>query len=254
MLQLIDSFIPRKEDKSNNPIKKRHGYMTTCRHDPFALAGVWSSRHFATYALNFRLQKPASTQNPCFSLNSSPANYFSSAAALLDSTVESQCRLLAETLDSARSYRKSVFLCGNGGSSANANHWANDLLYGANKTGLGGIRAHSLSANTAVITCLANDTGYENIFSTQLDVLASPGDVLIALSGSGNSANIISALEKANAIGLETWCVVGFDGGKALQVASHAIHFRIDNMQLAEDLQMMVCHVVTLALTHPRHA
>ncbi len=227
--------------------------MTTCRHDPFALAGVWSSRHFATYALNSRRRKPASPREPRFPLNTSPANYFANATALLDSTVESQCKLLAETLDTAREQKKSVFLCGNGGSSANANHWANDLLYGANQTGLGGIRAHSLSANTSVITCLANDTGYENIFSTQLDVLASPGDVLIALSGSGNSANISSALEKANSMGLETWCVVGFDGGKALQVASHAIHFRIDNMQLAEDLQMMVCHVVTLALTQPRH-
>lgn len=227
--------------------------MTTCRYDPFALAGVWSSRHFAAYALDSRRRKQASSQNPCFSLNSSPANYFAKAAALLDPIVESQCRRLAEALDTARSNKKSVFLCGNGGSAANANHWANDLLYGANQTGLGGIRAHSLSANTSVITCLANDTGYENIFSTQLDVLASPGDVLIALSGSGNSTNIISALEKANCMGLETWCVVGFDGGKALQLASHAIHFRIDNMQLAEDLQMMVCHSVTLALTQPRH-
>ncbi len=187
-------------------------------------------------------------------MNISPAKYLGNALAVCDSKVESQCHLLASNLDGARSRKASVFLCGNGGSASNANHWANDLLYGAGHTGLGGIRAHSLSANTAVTSCLANDTGYENIFSAQLEVLASPRDILITLSGSGNSSNIIRALEKANALGLETWCIVGFDGGKAIGLAQHAIHFRIDNMQLAEDLQMMVCHLVTLALTTPRNA
>ena len=111
------------------------------------------------------------------------------------------CKQLAASLNAGRERKASVFLCGNGGSAANANHWANDLIYGAGKTGRGGIRAHSLAANTSVIMCLANDTGYENVFSGQLCVLASPGDILIALSGSGNSPNIIRALEEANLLG-----------------------------------------------------
>ena len=96
-------------------------------------------------------------------------------------------RKLALQIDKVRTNKARVFLCGNGGSAANANHWANDLIYGAAKGGRGGVRAHSLSANTSVLMCLANDTGYENIFSGQLEVLASPCDILVALSGSGNS-------------------------------------------------------------------
>ena len=159
-------------------------------------------------------------------------------------------RLIA-TLESARSRGSQVFIFGNGGSAANANHWANDLIYGAGKNGRGGVRAHSLAANVSVITCLANDTGYENIFSTQLRVLASPGDVAIALSGSGNSPNILRALEESKKLGVETWALVGFDGGQALKLADNILHFAVHDMQIAEDLQMLVCHQATKALSDP---
>ena len=158
---------------------------------------------------------------------------------------------LVAALDSARSRGSQVFLFGNGGSAANAIQGANDLIYGAGKNGSGGVRAHSLAANVSVITCLANDTGYENIFSTQLRVLASPGDIAIALSGSGNSPNILRALEECKKLGVETWALVGFDGGQALQLADNALHFPVDDMQVAEDLQMLVCHQVTKALSDP---
>ena len=157
-------------------------------------------------------------------------------------------RLLTAQIDKIRSEKGRVFLCGNGGSAANANHWANDLIYGAAKGGRGGVRAYSLSANTSVLMCLANDTGYENIFSGQLEVLASPGDILVALSGSGNSPNILRSLEAGNNLGMQTWALVGFDGGKALEIARHAIHFPVHDMQIAEDLQMVVCHILTKEL------
>jgi len=160
----------------------------------------------------------------------------------------SATRKLASQLEAARLRKSHVFICGNGGSAANANHWANDLIYGAGKGGGGGVRAHSLSANTSVLMCLANDTGYDNIFSGQLEVLASPGDILIVLSGSGNSPNILRAIEVGNRIGLETWAIVGFDGGKALALAKHAIHFPIHDMQIAEDLQTITCHLATQQL------
>ncbi len=158
---------------------------------------------------------------------------------------------LVAALDSARSRGSQVFLFGNGGSAANANHWANDLIYGAGKNGRGGVRSHSLAANISVITCLANDTGYENIFSTQLRVLASPGDIAIALSGSGNSPNILRALEECKKLGVETWALVGFDGGLALKLADNVLHFPIEDMQVAEDLQMLICHQATKALSDP---
>lgn len=184
-------------------------------------------------------------------MNFPASEYVAQMAIAFSKSEVDHCNRLAESLNKARERKSSVFLCGNGGSAANANHWANDLIYGAGKTGRGGVRAHSLAANTSVIMCLGNDTGYENVFSGQIRVLASSGDILIALSGSGNSPNIIRALETANALGLETWAIVGYDGGKALQLAQKSIHFSVNDMQIAEDLQMVACHEVTKILARP---
>jgi D-sedoheptulose 7-phosphate isomerase len=95
----------------------------------------------------------------------------------------------------------------------------------------------------ALVTCLANDTGYDNIFSGQLRVLGNAGDVLIAFSGSGNSPNILRALETARAMEIETFAVLGYAGGKAKSLADTAIHFAVDDMQVAEDLQLTVGHM-----------
>jgi len=137
-----------------------------------------------------------------------------------------------------------VFLCGNGGSAGNAIHLANDFLYGtAKKTG-GGLKAIALSANAAVVTCLANDVGYDSIFSEQLAVHAEKGDLLIVLSGSGNSGNIVRVLEQAKVMGVQSYAILGFTGGKSKQLADVAIHFPVDDMQIAEDLQLIAGHMV----------
>lgn len=140
--------------------------------------------------------------------------------------------------------RKQVFLCGNGGSAGNAVHMANDFLYGISKTYGSGLRVNALSANTAVLTCLANDCGYDQIFSMQLAVQANQGDVLIALSGSGNSPNIVKALEQARKSGVKSYAVLGYSGGKAKALADVAIHFAVDDMQIAEDMQLIVGHML----------
>jgi D-sedoheptulose 7-phosphate isomerase len=150
---------------------------------------------------------------------------------------------LAQALQCARQEKKQVFLCGNGGSAANAMHIANDLIYGISKD-TNGICAHALSANQAVMTCLANDVSYDEIFSLQLGVHGKPGDILIALSGSGNSMNIVKALEKAKEIGMKTFAILGYSGGKCLNTADIAIHFRVDDMQISEDLQLVVGHMI----------
>jgi D-sedoheptulose 7-phosphate isomerase len=139
---------------------------------------------------------------------------------------------------------RQVFLAGNGGSGGNANHLANDFLYPLSKTKGSGIRVHSLSANPAAISCLANDEGYDQIFSMQLAVMAREGDVLIVLSGSGNSLNILAALEEAKAIGMTSYAILGFAGGKAKALADIPIHFRVNDMQIAEDAQMIVGHML----------
>lgn len=138
---------------------------------------------------------------------------------------------------------KTVYLCGNGGSAANALHIATDLLYGAGLTSGGGLRVEALSANPAVLTCLANDAGYDSIFAEQIRIKANAGDVLIVLSGSGNSPNVVKALEIGNAMGVHTFAILGYTGGLCKKVAQHPIHFEIDDMQIVEDLQLIIGHM-----------
>lgn len=109
---------------------------------------------------------------------------------------------------------RQVFLCGNGGSAGNAIHLANDFLYGISKTLGSGLKVSALPANASVLTCLANDVGYDSIFSMQLAVQARREDLLIALSGSGNSPNIVKALEQANVMGMRSFAILGYSGAK----------------------------------------
>jgi len=140
--------------------------------------------------------------------------------------------------------RRQLFIFGNGGSAGNAIHLANDFMYGISKRMGSGIRMHALPANQAMITCLGNDVGYENIFSHQLAVLGQSGDLLIALSGSGNSTNILNALSQAKNQGLTSFAILGFDGGKAKDVCDHPIHVPVHDMQLAEDSQLIIGHMI----------
>jgi D-sedoheptulose 7-phosphate isomerase len=171
------------------------------------------------------------------------AAYQKSLESALHSHDWRNVELLARTLQHCWKEGRGVFLCGNGGSAANAIHLANDLLYGVDKIAGRGLRVHALPANAAVMTCLANDVGYDAVFSQQLEVHARAGDVLIVFSGSGNSPNIVKALEKARELGMNSFAVLGFSGGKCLTLADHPIYFPVHDMQVAEDLQMMVGHM-----------
>lgn len=154
---------------------------------------------------------------------------------------------LAEDLRSAWVEGRHVYICGNGGSAANAIHIANDLHYGIGACGPGpslpGLRVEALPANAGIITCLANDTGYANIYAHQLQVKGRPGDLLIVLSGSGNSANVVRALETALALGMKTFAILAYSGGRCRELATVPIHFEIDDMQIAEDTQLVVGHL-----------
>lgn len=151
---------------------------------------------------------------------------------------------LAEDIRSVWQRNGQVFLCGNGGSAANALHLSNDLVFGASPFNEKGIKAHALSSNLSVITCIANDISYEDIFAYQLGVLGNAGDLLIVMSGSGNSPNIIKAIEKAKKMNIKTYGIFGYSGGKGLHLVDIAIHFPIDDMQIAEDCQQIVGHMV----------
>ena len=137
-----------------------------------------------------------------------------------------------------------VFLCGKGGSAGNAVHLANDFLYGVSShVEAPGLRVEALSANSAVLTCLANDIGYDEVFAEQIRVKGNSGDILIVLSGSGNSENVVKALDTAKGRGVKTFAILGYSGGKCLSSADVAIHFPVDDMQIAEDLQLIVGHM-----------
>jgi D-sedoheptulose 7-phosphate isomerase len=172
------------------------------------------------------------------------ASYFETLSTVWRDHDWTNVSLLADALRECWRENRQVFLCGNGGSAANAIHLANDYLYGVDKKTGHGLRVTALPANAAVLTCLANDIAYEDVFAQQLEVLGAPGDILIALSGSGNSPNIVKALQKAHELKIQTFAILGFAGGRALELADHPIHFPVDDMQVSEDLQMMVGHMM----------
>ena len=163
---------------------------------------------------------------------------------VLASSDWSSVNFLAQDMLRCWQKKRQVFFCGNGGSAGNAVHLANDFLYGiAKKTG-GGLKVQALSANSAVMTCLANDIGYESIFSEQLAVQAQAGDLLIALSGSGNSPNIVRVIEQAKAMNVKSYAILGFTGGKCKELVDVPIHFPVSDMQIAEDMQLIVGHMM----------
>jgi D-sedoheptulose 7-phosphate isomerase len=169
--------------------------------------------------------------------------YSEKLSLALQTDVSKQVQSLADALLSAWKTGNTVFICGNGGSAGNAIHLANDFNYGIDKTNGVGLRVDALPANQSIITCIANDEGYEYIYSQQLKVRGKDGDVLIVLSGSGNSPNVVKALEIGNEKKMKTFAILGFSGGKCKDIAQVPIHFPIDDMQISEDLQTIVGHM-----------
>ena len=170
--------------------------------------------------------------------------YSKKLQAILEKSDWSVIEELASDMQKCWKDGRRVFLCGNGGSAGNAIHLANDFLYGVAKRTGGGLRVLALSDNPSVITCLANDLSYDHIFSEQLAVQAEKGDLLIALSGSGNSPNILLAIEQAKKMQVKSFAILGFLGGKCKELVDVPIHFPVDDMQISEDLQLIVGHML----------
>jgi D-sedoheptulose 7-phosphate isomerase len=162
--------------------------------------------------------------------------------------------LLAIELEKAWRDGRRVFICGNGGSAANAIHWANDFLYPIAKSGGKGMKMSALPANVSVLTCLANDIGYDNVFAAQLATEAEPGDLLIVLSGSGNSPNVVKALEQAKVSKMKSFALLGYSGGACKDLADVILHFPIDDMQVVEDMQLIVGHMLLQALCQTQNS
>ena len=155
---------------------------------------------------------------------------------------------LADLLHEARLQGRQVFLLGNGGSAATASHFACDLAKNTIQPGIPSFRALSLTDNVALMTAWANDTAYDNLFCGQLGCLLRPGDIVIGISGSGNSPNVLRAMEMAREQGAVTVGLTGFSGGKLKELVDLAIIVPSERMEQIEDLHLIVEHAVVTAL------
>ncbi|MGE3873372.1 MAG: SIS domain-containing protein [Parvibaculaceae bacterium] len=173
------------------------------------------------------------------------ASYATRLSRILEETDWSIVEPLGQALLDCWRNKTQAFWIGNGGSAGNAIHMANDFFYSISKLKGSGIRCHALAANAPILTCLSNDVSYDDVFALQLATMANPGDILIAFSGSGNSPNILNALVEAKARGVRSFAILGFSGGKAKALADCPLHFPVDDMQISEDLQCIVCHMLT---------
>src|SRR5215207_9210042 len=173
-------------------------------------------------------------------------------STLQDLDVDAVDRVVA-TLAQARDRDHVIFVAGNGGSAATASHWVNDLAKATRSAGLPYVRAISLTDSTPWVTALANDEGYERVFAGQLENMARQGDVLVVISASGNSPNLLRAVEFARANGVETIGLLGFDGG--LLRTTVDLHIWIETplgaYGLAENVHSVVCDLVTACLAQP---
>lgn len=150
-----------------------------------------------------------------------------------------------ETLLDARERGATIFFIGNGGSAATASHFANDLSVGTNDYDKP-FRAMSLTDNVPVITAIGNDFGYEEIFVRQLRILGKGGDVVVGISASGNSPNVLKAFDYALSAGIKTVAITAFDGGKMKTIADEGIHVPTEPKEYgpAEDAHMVLDHLV----------
>jgi D-sedoheptulose 7-phosphate isomerase len=172
--------------------------------------------------------------------------YISYLHKLLDNIKIEEIEKIIDVLLKARQQGKKIFFIGNGGSAATSSHFAEDLSKDTYKKGKKPFKAISLTNNTAYITALGNDEGYEKSFLGQLRALFDPGDVVLGISASGNSPNILEALKFANGNKGITIGFVGFDGGKMKKICDHVIHIKTEKGEYGcvEDIHMVLVHII----------
>ncbi len=203
-------------------------------------------------------------------------NYIGELQAYRDREIEVYKRIDLESvntvmnvLEEARLTGRHIFICGNGGSSATASHYTGDFNKGVN-IGLLGVGRHCtdgipraekmngiplynfecLSDNIPTMMAVSNDESYAEVFRFPLSVKMKAGDVVIGISGTGNSANVVNAMEYAKEHGGTTIAIVGYNGGRIKETADYNIHVEINDMQIVEDLHMVLDHMMMWVLSH----
>jgi D-sedoheptulose 7-phosphate isomerase len=158
--------------------------------------------------------------------------------------IEQVIQLLVE----ARMSRRQVFIMGNGGSASTASHFVCDLAKNTRKNELPNYRVIGLTDNMAIFSALANDEGYESVFAQQLVSFVQPGDVVIGISASGNSRNVLNAMDVANMMGATTVGFTGFNGGRLSSLVDYEIHVASNCIEHVEDIHLMLEHLIVKAI------
>lgn len=177
-----------------------------------------------------------------------PYDYLARCGQEFEKLDLSQTERLADDIYRAYEDGRFVFICGNGGSGSNASHLCEDLGKSTldpkdfTNDSVKRLKVLSLTDNTPYILAWGNDEGFDRVFVEQLKNLASPGDVLIAISGSGNSDNILNAVEWANRHDVKTWGITGYTGGKLQKMADDNIHVPLDDMGMVESIHLLLFH------------
>jgi D-sedoheptulose 7-phosphate isomerase len=180
--------------------------------------------------------------------------YVASLSGYLDQLDIDAVLRIVDRLRAARDAGAQVFIAGNGGSAATATHWVNDLGKATRRSGRPLFRVIGLADNISWFSALANDEGYERVFAGQLENLARPGDVLAVISASGNSPNLVRAVEHARDNGITTIGFLGFDGGQLLAMLDETLWVRTPKGEygLVESMHSVACDIVTTCLIADR--
>lgn len=171
-------------------------------------------------------------------------HYFDTVQALLNDTPFDAVDTVVEVLVKANHAGQTIFICGNGGSAATASHFACDLAKRPTVPGQPRFRVIALTDNNALMTALSNDISYDSVFAEQLTPLVRAGDVVIGISGSGNSRNVLNAIQVANDAGAVTVGFCGYDGGKLKEMVHYPVHVPSNVMAMVEDVHLMLEHAI----------
>ncbi len=171
-------------------------------------------------------------------------DYFTTVQSVLDTVPYAAVDAVVNALVDANQNGKMVYIFGNGGSAATATHFGCDLAKRPIVDGQPRFRVIALTDNNALMTALSNDISYDQVFAEQLRPLVRPGDVVIGISGSGNSANVLNAIAVANAAGATTVGFCGYSGGKLKDMVDLPVHIDHDNMAMVEDVHLMLEHAI----------
>lgn len=171
-------------------------------------------------------------------------NYFDLLKQSVDDLDRNAIISFVDLLLKARKNGNNIYIMGNGGSASTASHFTCDFNKGLSYKKDIRFKMICLNDNIATMLAYSNDLGYENVFVEQLKNFLKKDDVVIGISGSGNSENVLKAIEYANSVNAKTVGITGFDGGKLKNIVDISIHTNINNMQVAEDVHMTICHML----------